>query len=238
MVSALQTLGYSGVYHMLSVFKNPPDAWMWREALAAQAGKRPPFTREDWDQLLGNVQCALDVPVVAVLPSLIEAYPEAKVIIWERDVDSWYRSMESTVIKHVFHPIVPLLWLLDRDHYRPIIGLQATMSRALFGPKRFEEQNAKRVYRDIFARIRRIVPEERKLEFQLEEGWEPLCKFLRKEIPDEPFPRIHERETWVERVYLLRRLAIRRVIRRLMPYTLAFVGVICGIAWFKIYENT
>ena len=37
--------------------------------------------------------------------------------------------------------------------------------------------------------IRGLVPAERLLEWSVEGGWEPLCKFLGKEVPDEPFPR-------------------------------------------------
>ncbi|MCJ1400453.1 hypothetical protein MMC11_003658 [Xylographa trunciseda] len=39
------------------------------------------------------------------------------------------------------------------------------------------------------AHIRAIVPAANLLEFRVQEGWAPLCKFLGKEIPDEPFPR-------------------------------------------------
>jgi hypothetical protein len=34
---------------------------------------------------------------------------------------------------------------------------------------------------------------DRLLEWEASQGWEPLCKFLGKAIPDEPFPRINER---------------------------------------------
>ena len=37
-----------------------------------------------------------------------------------------------------------------------------------------------------------MVPKERLLEMDLQDGWEPLCKFLNKPIPDEPFPRSNE----------------------------------------------
>jgi len=54
---ALEKLGYGGVYHMMEVLKNPPDANMWKEAQDAKYyGKGKPFTREDWDQLLGEYQ--------------------------------------------------------------------------------------------------------------------------------------------------------------------------------------
>ena len=38
------------------------------------------------------------------------------------------------------------------------------------------------------------VPPEKLLVFDVKEGWEPLCKFLNKPIPDEPFPNINDRE--------------------------------------------
>ena len=36
--------------------------------------------------------------------------------------------------------------------------------------------------------IRGLVPKERLLEWTVKDGWEPLCKFLGKEVPDQPFP--------------------------------------------------
>lgn len=35
------------------------------------------------------------------------------------------------------------------------------------------------------------MPPERLLNFHVSEGWEPLCKFLGKEIPDTPFPNVN-----------------------------------------------
>lgn len=38
------------------------------------------------------------------------------------------------------------------------------------------------------------MPEERRLEFKLKDGWEPFCEFLGKPVPDMPFPRVNSRE--------------------------------------------
>jgi hypothetical protein len=40
--------------------------------------------------------------------------------------------------------------------------------------------------------VMELVPKERLLVMSLKEGWEPLCKFLNKPIPDEPFPRTND----------------------------------------------
>ena len=34
-----------------------------------------------------------------------------------------------------------------------------------------------------------MAPKDRLLEYEVKQDWEPLCKFLRKEIPNKPFPR-------------------------------------------------
>ena len=40
--------------------------------------------------------------------------------------------------------------------------------------------------------VRGLVPSDRLLEWSVEDGWEPLCKFLSKPVPDVPFPRTND----------------------------------------------
>lgn len=42
--------------------------------------------------------------------------------------------------------------------------------------------------------VKRVVPPERLLVMDLKEGWQPLCKFLDKPVPREPFPRLNDSE--------------------------------------------
>lgn len=39
--------------------------------------------------------------------------------------------------------------------------------------------------------VRGMVPKERMLEWCVDDGWEPLCEFLGKEVPDEEFPNVN-----------------------------------------------
>lgn len=66
--------------------------------------------------------------------------------------------------------------------------------------------------------IRQIVPKENLLEWNLAEGWEPLCKFLGKPIPRVPVPHInigaadaprHKKLALLRLAVLLRRALIR-----------------------------
>lgn len=47
--------------------------------------------------------------------------------------------------------------------------------------------NARSVYIEHYKTIREVTPPERLLNFRLSQGWEPLCEFLGKPVPDVPF---------------------------------------------------
>ena len=44
------------------------------------------------------------------------------------------------------------------------------------------------VYEAHIRRVKEIVPENRLLVWNIKDGWEPLCKFLDKPVPDSPIP--------------------------------------------------
>ena len=48
-----------------------------------------------------------------------------------------------------------------------------------------------------YEHIRSIVPKDQLLEHSSRDGWEPICKFLGKPVPNEPYPRVNEgSSTW------------------------------------------
>jgi hypothetical protein len=70
---------------------------MWQDAFAAKYDGVGKFGREEWDKLLGHCQAVCDWPAVAFAKELIEAYPEAKVLVTTRNVDTWHASTLKTV---------------------------------------------------------------------------------------------------------------------------------------------
>ena len=46
--------------------------------------------------------------------------------------------------------------------------------------------------------VKRNVPPERLLVWDLREGWEPLCSFLEVEVPEEPLPRLNDTTSFRE----------------------------------------
>lgn len=57
----------------------------------------------------------------------------------------------------------------------------------------------KQVYLDHVDEIRRITPPERLLEFEVKDGWSPLCKFLGEDVPNEPFPCSNSVSVFIQR---------------------------------------
>ena len=88
-------------------------------------------------------------------------------------------------------------------YFEPLLNFYClTLNRKLalgyFGATTPEEllENARDVYRKHYQDIREACRSSGTplLEMRIEDGWEPLAKFLDKEIPDEPFPVTNEKE--------------------------------------------
>lgn len=92
---ALAELGYRP-YHGFSLMENPPDSYLWRQALnskmadSALKGTTATWCRADFERIFAGFDACLDVPTSMFAEELIKAYPEAKVIVTVRDVDKWY----------------------------------------------------------------------------------------------------------------------------------------------------
>ncbi|KAM0332584.1 hypothetical protein ACHAQA_002868 [Verticillium albo-atrum] len=229
MRAAMRHLGYEDTYHMMSCsIENPPDALMWSDALAAKYhGVGEPFTRADWDQLLGHCQAVCDWPAVAFAPELIAAYPEAKVILTTRAPDPWHASTLKTFYWRAHDPELALLARLDwaASMYQPMIRLFF----ATFFQDAFAERG-KQIYEDHYAAVRALVPRENLLEYRVADGWEPLCAFLDVPVPakDVPFPNVNDSALFVSRSRRRNRMQFFNVAARAAAALLALTIVYYG----------
>ena len=143
----------------------------------------------DWDAIYGDYTATVDWPGAAFWRELAAAFPDAKVLLSERDSDRWYESFSETI----YHPIVNGGFGVIDDMVREVI-----VERELGGGiddrehviAAFERHNAE---------VRAEIPAERLLVFRPDDGWEPLCAFLDRPVPDEPFPHVNDRESFRNR---------------------------------------
>jgi len=86
--TALETLGFTPIYHMKEVLKNNhQDAWL--KAIEAKFEGKGAWGGEEWRNLLGDFEGVADIPAAMFAEELIKEYPDAKVILTVRDEDAW-----------------------------------------------------------------------------------------------------------------------------------------------------
>ena len=82
--------------------------------------------------------------------------------------------------------------------------------------------------------MRRIVPKERLLESDITDGWEPLCTFLNKPMPDIPFPRVNDADARKEMAATMVRKGLEAALRQIGLY--ASPVLVAGVVWY-LYTN-
>ena len=204
---ALEELGFGPCYHMTEVFANPQHVELWEAAARGE-----PL---DWEEVFGDYRATVDWPAAAFYEELMERYPEAKVILTVRDPERWYESTRSTIytvqnvasspVFSIAALFVPRLRHLKRA---ALMAADLVWERTFDG--RFEKcEQAIEVFERWNEEVKERVPPEKLLVYEVKEGWEPLCEFLRVEVPQgKPFPHLNDTETFRRMIRLSRALAV------------------------------
>lgn len=185
---ALETLGLGPCYHMTEVFAHPEHVPVWRDATEG----RP----VDWDALFAGYGSCVDWPACAFWRELASHWPDAKVILTVRDPQRWYESVAKTIY-------LVLQRELPGDAPEPVRAHHAMVRRLIdegtFGGRFEDRDHAIGVYEAHNRAVREAVPPDRLLVYEVAEGWEPLCRFLDRPVPAEPFPRVNSTDEFRER---------------------------------------
>lgn len=230
MREAYSTLGYALPYHYASIFENCKDADMWNEAINAKfngVGKQ--YGRAEFDQLLGSSAAITDTPGCVFWEELIEAYPEAKVVLVSRDEDKWLVSIGG-LIDGVLNPFGQyVLRFTDPFWFGRILTCGRLWIGGYFGSvsPAAAKQNAREVYHRHYEVVRGAVPKDRLLEYKLGSGWEPLCKFLEREVPDVPFPHRNEADILADAFGA----AIGKAFKNFAKNIFILASVVGGVVW-------
>ncbi len=205
--AALEELGFGPCYHMTELFGHPEHADSWDAARRGEA--------VDWDALLAGYEATVDWPGCTFYEELMGRYPKAKVLLSVRESERWYRSTRDTVYEL---SRITVLSSLSRPTFRlvglfiPAIGKVARMNTRLIWEDTFDgrfedEAYARAVFERHNAEVRRRVPSEKLLVYEVKEGWGPLCDFLGVEVPDKPFPHLNDTGEMRRRIRLVRAIS-------------------------------
>ena len=178
-----------------------------------------------------------DVPAAAFLPELHAAYPEAKVIIVQRDPQKWYASCQRTIMASVFSKQLLVLYYLDRRLCRRMAPMMQVLFTSLFGTEYKDpikmRENWIKGYMEVYDEARKVVPAEQRLEYNLDQGWEPLCKFLGVEVPNKPFPHEHDSASYTEGIQVLFRRMWIRAAKMNAPYVIGGLSIALAYWWYR-----
>lgn len=180
--AALELLGFGPCYHMMEVFQKPHHIAVWSGAVDG--------TPPDWRDFLNGYRAALDWPICHFWRELSDVFPDAKVLLSERDADAWYESISQTIFEQ--------LGRVEELADVPVFGPQTRMAHTMLVDKTFggrlDRNHVISVYKTHNDSVKRAVPPERLLVYDVAQGWEPLCAFLGVAVPAAPFPRTNSTE--------------------------------------------
>ena len=144
-------------------------------------------------EVFNGYNASSDWPGFAFLDVLLDMYPTAKVILNKRRTpDDWQNSVQSSLRYfstwryHILTYWVPICYW----HFK-MYQTFARLAKARYG---VDDIFTKDCYichnewvRDVAAARGKQV-----LEWEPEDGWEPICRLLGYDEPDAPFPRVNE----------------------------------------------
>jgi len=199
--AALETLGFERCLHPLSV----PEDDSVLELARSDADPR------SWGDALADWHAALGWVGARHYRELIDAFPDAVVVLSVRDPDDWYSSYASCLratrelvlaggeqLAAAETAASGALMMLEGPVWKGVLdGSLAQRDEAL---QRFERHNNE---------VRGTVPSERLLVHSVEEGWAPLCEFFGVAVPDAPFPHLNDRREFRNR-FVRRPVGARR----------------------------
>jgi hypothetical protein len=135
-----------------------------------------------------------DFPGMAFIDDLTEMYPDAKLILNMRDSpEKWASSITETLRFFSSKTYLFLTYLMPTDywHWKIHQGAKQLWQRrfgigSIFVTDSYNKHN--QWVREVAKRNGKEL-----LEWQPQNGWEPICEFLGKPVPDKKFPHLNDK---------------------------------------------
>ena len=166
--AALELLGFAPCHHMKEV-TTPEQNSYWLAAAEGQV--------REWNQVFAGYHACIDWPAAFFWRELSEYYPEAKILLTVRDSEGWFKSMQNTIFKVL------------KANSEAFAVANKIVGERVFANRFDDKEYVIGLYEQNIRDVQAAFSSDRLLTYELGSGWEPLCRFLDKPIPDTPFPR-------------------------------------------------
>lgn len=174
---ALEKLGCGPCYHMTEILMAARERLpQWLEVVRGAP---------DWDTIFAGFSATVDYPTATYWRELAAYYPQAKVVLSDRDPDAWYDSVRATIFSDANLERFEREPMREFMHGAVVRGFADRLDDRAFMTAWFH-----RWREDVIASL----PPERLLVHRSADGWEPLCALLGVPVPAEPYPRVNSRD--------------------------------------------
>jgi len=183
---AINQLGLGPCHHMEEVLHAmPTQVPLWTAAINGSP---------NWQAIYQGYKSAVDWPTAAFFTELFKQYPKAKFVLTQRSAESWVDSFAPTIYQLLAAkenaPIEMKEWLN--------MALEITHKSGIpLGLNRHELINVYTKHNDA---VKNTIPASQLLVYEVKQGWQPLCEFLGKAVPAEPFPHTNGQNEFWDRV--------------------------------------
>jgi hypothetical protein len=188
---ALQDLGAGPCFHMIDLINGENKARDLAYWVRIADGEQV-----DWAEVFEPWQSTVDWPACRYWEQLIEAFPDAPVLLNVREFDAFYKSCENTILAVKKAAMAGEL-AEDANREAPAPELWGAIEKIIWQGDfqgRFEDKEwVRQMYNQRNEAIKARVPSDRLVVWELGvDGWEPLADALGVDAPDMPFPRLHD----------------------------------------------
>lgn len=178
--AALEILTQGRCHHMEVVLQEDGRLDPWHALAVGE--------EMDWRAAMADFEASVDFPSCIYYAELMEAFPEAKVVLSVRDPDDWFKSWKG--LMGMVMPLRRMRFLIPKVR-RTFEFFDNIIMDPVFSGRPLDKATAVAAFERHNARVREAVPSERLLVYNVKEGWEPLCRFLDVPVPDAPFPHLN-----------------------------------------------
>jgi Sulfotransferase domain len=187
---ALEQIGAGPCFHMIDLIQGENrdrDLPYWIRIANGE--------EVDWHEVFEPWESTVDWPACTPWRALVNAFPDAVCLLNHRDFDGWYRSCENTILA-VKKAAMAGEIAEDSSREQPSPELWGVIEKLVWQGDfqgRFEDREWVRdMYYERIETIEREIPSDRLVVWKLGDGWEPICEKLGVDVPDEPFPHLHD----------------------------------------------
>ncbi|MGI9157520.1 MAG: sulfotransferase family protein [Marmoricola sp.] len=177
--AALDMLGFGPCLQMQDMWEHPELAEVWNRHHRGQ--------RADWTQMLSGYGASVDWPGCWEWQEFAELWPDAHVLLTVREPSSWYDSVVASI-----H-----MWTAPGEDVGPpaVAELLGRVWDEDFGgwDQVLDRPRTIALYERHVDDVRATCTPDRLIEWNVADGWQPLCGRLGVEVPNEPVPHLNPR---------------------------------------------